>query len=669
MRELGIDIETYSETDIKCGVHKYAEDKNFEITLFAYSIDKGKPKLIDLACKEKIPNEILIALSNPNIIKTAYNAAFEITCLSKFLGYQLDPKQWSCTQALAAQAGLPFGLDNVAKVLQTIEQKDKNGKELIKYFTMPCKPTKANGERTRNFPGHAFDRWLEFREYCCQDVATEQDIRAQLEWFNISSFEKDVWSLDQKINNAGVKIDLQLVKNAIEMEAIVADKLINEMINLTGISNPKSNTQVKKLIQEMTGEEVTSLNKAAMPEVFKMFGDDKKIVHVLKIREKLSRTSIRKFTAMLKSVCSDDCIRGLFMYYGANRTGRFAGRNVQLQNLKRNDLKDLEFARSLVKKNDLSTLELSYDDVGHVLSNLIRTAFIPSEGNDLVVSDLAAIEARVVAWLADEMWRLSVFATHGKIYEASAVMMFKVELDSISYKDKDGETIKGPNYFLRNKGKISELALGYQGGPNALERMEIAVGTPFEKRMDLDERKKLVKQWRQANKKIVKFWYDTQDAAIEAIVNGHASLPHGLDFSMRNKCLIIRLPSGRELVYRDAKYEKMLFKKDDGGSEWRDAITYYGMDQITGRWIKLTTYGGKLVENIVQAVARDVLVDAMLRTDKAGHKIIMHVHDEIVVDSKTDITKELNDILSAPINWAKGLPLGAETFKAKFYQK
>jgi DNA polymerase bacteriophage-type len=644
MLELGIDIETYSETDIKCGVHKYAEDKNFEITLFAYSVDKQKPKLIDLACKEKIPNEIIIALSNPNVLKTAYNAAFEITCLSKFIGFQLDPNQWSCTQALAAQAGLPFGLDNVAKVLSTVQQKDKNGKELIKFFTMPCKPTKTNGERTRNYPGHDFDKWMEFREYCCQDVATEQNIREQLKWFKISDFEKDIWALDQKINNTGVEIDLELVQNAIKIEAIVSDKLINEMIKMTGINNPKSNAQIKKLIQEMTGSEISSLNKENMPEVFKAFKDNKDVVHVLKIREKLSRTSIRKFTAMANSVCLDNKIRGLFMYYGANRTGRWAGRNVQLQNLKRNDLDDLDFARRLVKENNLDALELSYDDVGRVLSNLIRTAFI---GDELIVSDFSAIEARVVAWLADEKWRLEVFSTHGKIYEASASQMFKIPLDAVTKP-------------IRTKGKISELALGYQGGPNALMRMEIAVGTPVADRMPEAELPKLVKQWRNANKKIVKFWYDMQDAVVEAITNGHATMQYGLDFSMREKCLIIKLPSGRELVYRNARFEPIAGK---------DTITYFGMDQITSRWVKLVTYGGKLVENIVQAVARDVLADAMVRVDKAGYNITMHVHDEIVINSKKDVTKEINNILSSPISWAKGLPLGAETFKAKYYQK
>ena len=674
MIELAIDIETYSETDIKSGVHKYCEDPNFTITLFAYCVDKGEVNIIDLANGEKLPSWILLALRDPKIVKTAYNAAFEITCLSKYIGVEHDPKQWSCTQALAAQAGLPFGLDNVATVLRSVQQKDSKGKELIKYFTMPCKPTKVNGMRSRNLPQHAFDKWLDFKDYCCQDVRTEQSIREKISWFTTSHFEMPVWNLDQKINNIGVRIDLQLVKNAVKMEEIVTAELKAEMTKLTGILNPKSNKQVKDHIAEITGEEIESLNKAAMPEVYKKFhGTD--IVHVLNLRDKLNYSSVKKYTAMINSVCKDDRIRGLFMYYGANRTGRFAGRNVQLQNLTRNTINDLDFARRLVKENKLDVLKLTYDDVGMVLSNLIRTAFIPSKGNKLGVSDLSAIEARIVAWLAKEQWRLDVFATHGKIYEASASQMFKIPMDQVTKE-------------VRTKGKISELALGYQGAAGALERMGavkmgvcdevIAKGKMtfaesgyadwevYKQFLITTELNRITKLWRKANPKIVKLWYDVQDAAIEALSSTTKVKCASCMFEKRNGNLIITLPSGRELVYIGAR---LSYK-----AEHQVNITYYGMNQTTKVWGIQDTYGGKLVENITQAIARDVLVDAMLRIDKAGYDIIMHVHDEVVVDIPVDIPdeliiKKLDEFMSAPIDWAPGLPLGAESFVCNYYQK
>lgn len=639
MRELGIDIETYSETDIKAGVHKYCEDPKFDVTLLGYSIDNEEPVVLDLLSGDKIPPFIYEAILSSQVLKTAYNAAFEIACLSKYFGLPLDPKQWSCTQALAAQAGLPFGLDNVAKALGSGQQKDAKGKELIKYFTMPCKPSKANGMRTRNYPQHDFFRWLDFKYYCGQDVRTEQDIRRNvLSWFEVSAFEKPVWFLDQKINNVGVCVDKKLIVNAIAMEAVVADELTEEMIKLTGIKNPKSAKQVKDYIMSSTGLEITSLNKASMPDVMKQV-DNKETEHVLKIREQLSRSSIKKFTAMEGSAGAGDRIRGLFMYYGANRTGRFAGRNVQVHNLKRNDLKDLDFARQLVRAGKLDVLKLTYGDVGLVLSNLIRTAFIPSPGNRLGISDLSAIEARIVAWLADETWRLEVFKTHGKIYEASASQMFKIPMDQVTKE-------------IRFKGKISELALGYQGAAGALERMgALTMG------LKLEELPGLVKLWRKANPKIVRLWYALQEAAVECIVdNAMIQLPHGIRFSMRNRNMIITLPSGRDLVYLNAKYVA-------------GRILYMGMDQTTKQWCMQDTYGGKLLENVTQAIARDVLVVGMQRIDAAGHEIVMHVHDEVVVDTPDDVADELTQLMSAPISWAAGLPLGAESFMADYYQK
>ena len=631
--ELAIDIETYSENDIKWGVHKYAECPKFEILLFAYSINAGPVQIIDLAMGETIPGEIYNLLTDETCTKTAYNAAFEITCLQAYLKIQLDPSQWSCTQALAAQAGWPFGLGNVAKAMGNAVQKDSKGKELIKYFTMPCTPSRSNNMRTRNRPIDDFDKWANFKNYCIQDVETELGIRAQLSWFIVPDFEQEVWALDQTINNRGVKVDLELVRNAVAMDKIVADKLVEEMFELTQISNPKSNAQVKKFIMDSTGEDVKSLNKGAMAEVNSMFKDTE-IEHVLKIREKLSRTSIKKFTAILNSACNDGSVKGLFQYYGANRTGRWAGRNVQLQNLKRNDLKELDLARQLVKENNLEVLELLFDDVGYVLSNLIRTAFVASPGNSLIVSDLSAIEARIIAWLAGEKWRLDVFATHGKIYEASASVMFKIPLNEITKE-------------LRQKGKIAELALGYQGAVGALERMGgAAMG------LSSDEMTRLVKQWRNGNKKIVDLWTTVNDCAIEAIMYGSSKMDK-LNFSFKNKNLIIELPSGRNLVYISATYNGK-------------AITYKGMDQTTKQWSTQDTYGGKLVENIVQAIARDVLTEALKRLK--NYNIVMHVHDEIVIDGKVD-EKLMTDAMRSPMPWAPDLHLGAETFTAQYYQK
>ena len=638
MQTLAIDIETYSETSITFGVNKYAEDPAFEILIIAYKFDNENVKIIDLALGEEMPSEFINALSDKNILKTAYNAAFEITCFNKHFCTNFDFSQWSCTMVLAAQAGLPFGLDAVSKALDTNVKKDSKGKDLIKYFSIPCKPTAGNGMRTRNMPADNFSDWLDYKAYCTQDVITEQSVRDCLAWFKVAEFEQNIWALDQKINNAGVRIDITLVKNAIAMDAIISSKLNAKMAELTDIINPKSNAQVKKFIESKTGVVIASLNKSAMPEVLKDFKDNSGILDILQIRERLSRTSIKKFAAMDNSVGNDGKIRGLFQYYGASRTGRWAGRNVQLQNLKRNNLSDLDFARTLVLENNLQALELCYDDVGDVLSNLIRTAFIPDPGNLLIVSDFSAIEARIIAWFSGEKWRLEVFATHGKIYEASAAMMFKIPIEEVTKE-------------LRMKGKIAELALGYQGALGALQRMggeSMGLSEP--------EMTAIVQKWRFANKRIVQFWYDVQECFIECITNGHSSMKY-LSFKKINTNITVRLPSGRELVYVGVKF--------DFGSK----ITYRGMNQLTKQWDIQDTYGGKLVENIVQATARDVLAQALVNVDKAGHNIIMHVHDEIVVDSAQDVSAEITSILSQNIDWAPGLILKAETFTAKYYQK
>lgn len=647
MIELGIDIETYSETDIKLGARKYAEDPKFELLLFAYQFT-GKPKkIIDLTAGERIPTEVLSALWSPDVVKTAYNAAFEIACLNQYFGRMLGSKnipldysQWSCTQAWAAQAGLPFGLDNVAKVLGTDAQKDAKGKALIKYFCVPCKPSKVNKQRTRNLPQHDFDKWLEFKDYCLQDVATEQDIRTRIAWFIFSAFERRLWVVDQKINDRGVMADMQLVSNAVKFDDIVSAEVAAQIKKLTGIENPNSDAQIKKYVLEQTGIKIASLAKDVIEDVYKQFKGTP-IEPILKLREQLSRTSIKKFVAVLNSACLDKRVRDMFLYYGANRTGRWAGRNVQLHNLKRNNLKELALVREIVRQGNLSVLKLMYDDVGLVLSNLIRTVFISPEGKDLVVTDFSAIEARVVAWFANEVWRLNVFNTHGKIYEASASMMFNIPLESVT---KD----------LRQKGKIAELALGYGGAVGAMERMGgSSMGLSEEDML------KIVVQWRRANKQIVAFWKFVEQSCVAAI-QGEIVSGRFLKFYKKNGNLIIQLPNGRNLVYIAAKY--------DGRN-----ISYMGVDQETKQWGKLYTYGGKLVENIVQATARDILSEALVKIDSMGFDIVMHVHDEIVVEELEHKTKEtaevLTKVLSTPIAWAPGLPLGAETFTAKFYQK
>lgn len=685
MIELGIDIETYSETPITAGVHKYAADPSFDILLFAYSFNGEPEKIIDLALGQKIPPEVLDHLTSMFIKKTAHNAAFEFTCLSIYLkkhyGITLSLSQWSCTMVWAGQTGLPFALDMVAKVLHTEAQKDKIGKELIKYFTMPCMPTKKNGMQTRNLPGRpkidnftplyakkenaikAFDayydlllmKWGQFKKYCKNDVVTEQAIRKRVQWFAISDFEKPIWKLDQKINNRGIAVDLKLINNAIKINAIVSAELTEELTSLSSIVNPKSIPQVKKFLEDsLPGLEISSLNKDSIADLKKQIQNKGNVEQVdlcfkvLSIREQLTRTSIKKYFTMLEAVGADGRIRGLFFYYGANRTGRWAGRGVQFHNLAKGtlDKKSLALARQLVLNGNLKMLKLCFDDISAVISNLIRPAFVPSNGNDLIVSDLSAIEARITAWLAGEQWRLDLFKAGGKIYEASASLMFNIALELIT---KDS--------MYRQKGKMAELALGYQGGPDAITRIELSNKTPIKDRIPEDEKPALVKLWRRSNPKIVRLWYLLQDTAIAAIKQGQASFKYGISFYMNGKNMIIKLPSGRELVYLDTSYDI------DGG------ISYWGMDQVKKIWCKQYTYGGKLLENIVQAIARDVLTSAMVNIDKAGHDIVLHVHDEIGVEGKAAIKDEINEMMAAPIAWAPGLPLGAETFVAKFYQK
>jgi len=646
MAILSIDIETYSGVDLtKSGVYAYTEAPDFEILLFGYAFDDGPVEIVDLASGEGLPAEVFEALTDPTTIKTAFNANFERTCLAKHFNKPMPPEQWRCTQAHALTLGLPIRLEDVAKALKLKHQKDNAGKALIRYFSIPCKPTKANGRRTRNLPEHASEKWEQFKAYCRQDVEVERAIRERLLQYPMQ--EQKLWELDQRINDTGVRIDPVLVKNAIACDTIYQEKLLAEATRLTGLDNPNSVSQLKKWLKEAVDLEVESLNKESVPELLKQTKSNT-VKRVLELRQELAKTSVKKYQAMERAKCRDDRIRGLLQFYGANRTGRWAGRLVQVQNLPQNKLKDLDLARNLLLTGQYDALELLFDSVPVVLSQLIRTAFIPSPGCRFVVADFSAIEARVIAWLAGEKWRMDVFNSHGKIYEASAAQMFKVPVESIT---KDNP--------LRQKGKIAELALGYQGSKGAL----ITMGA-LNMGLTEEELPGLVTTWRQANPAIVQYWSDVESAALEAVRGKTTTgLPRGLAFSYESGILFIRLPSGRRLAYVKPKIEvEERFNKK--------GLTYEGYEQ--GKWSRLKTYGGKLVENIIQATARDCLAEAMLLLDAAGYRIVMHVHDEVVMEVPNNDPHALEDaceIMGQPIEWAPGLPLRADGFECNYYRK
>jgi DNA polymerase len=546
----------------------------------------------------------------------------------------------------AAMLSLPLSLDAASKALQLENGKMSEGKALIRYFCVPCKPTKANEQRARNYPHHAPDKWQRFKEYCAQDVVTERTIGNKISFFQVPEMEKRLYKLDQEINDRGVLIDPELVKNAIRIDIEHRERLTKEAVTLTGLDNPNSIAQLKTWISKEMDEEVESLNKKDIPAILAKT-DNTIVQKVLELRQEMSKTSVKKYAAMYNAAGKDNRIRGLFQMCGANRTWRWASRLVQVQNLPRNEMKDLELARTIVKSGDLECLELMYNSVSDVLKQLIRTAFIASEGRRLLPADFSAIEARVIAWLAGEKWRLDVFNTHGKIYEASAAQMLKVPLESIT---------KGSD--LRQKGKVAELALGYQGGVNALIKMGA-----LEMGLKEDELPALVNMWRQANPMIVKFWNTCQQAAHEAVeFRTIVSIQHGIKFFMEKGILFIQLPSGRRLSYLKPKLKQ---------GKYGPVLTYEGMDQTTKKWGVQETYGGKLVENIVQATARDVLADAMLRLNDKMYIIVMHVHDEAVMDmaNSRGSIDEVNEIMGQPIAWAKGLPLKAESYETMFYKK
>lgn len=646
MAILSIDIETYSGVDLtKSGVYAYTEAPDFEILLFGYAFDDGPVEIVDLASGEGLPAEVFEALTDPTTIKTAFNANFERTCLAKHFNKPMPPEQWRCTQAHALTLGLPIRLEDVAKALKLKHQKDNAGKALIRYFSIPCKPTKANGRRTRNLPEHASEKWEQFKAYCRQDVEVERAIRERLLQYPMQ--EQKLWELDQRINDTGVRIDPVLVKNAIACDTIYQEKLLAEATRLTGLDNPNSVSQLKKWLKEAVDLEVESLNKESVPELLKQTKSNT-VKRVLELRQELAKTSVKKYQAMERAKCRDDRIRGLLQFYGANRTGRWAGRLVQVQNLPQNKLKDLGLARNLLLARQYDTLELLFDSVPVVLSQLIRTAFIPADGYRFIVADFSAIEARVIAWLAGEKWRMDVFNGDGKIYEASAAQMFKVPVESIT---KDNP--------LRQKGKIAELALGYQGSKGAL----ITMGA-LNMGLTEEELPGLVTTWRQTNPAIVQYWSNVEEAAMKAVRDKTSTeLPHGLTFSYESGMLFIRLPSGRRLAYVRPRIEvEERFNKM--------GLTYEGYEQ--GKWNRLRTYGGKLVENIVQATARDCLAEAMLLLDAAGYRIVMHVHDEVVMEVPNNDPHALEDaceIMGQPIDWAPGLPLRADGFECNYYRK
>lgn len=646
MKTLAIDIETYSSVSLqKCGVYAYAESLDFEILLFGYAFDEEPVNVIDLTIDE-LPKDIEEAIYDPNILKTAFNASFERTCLSAYFGRQTPPEQWSCTAVMARELGLPSSLEAVGAVLglPADKQKSSTGKALIRYFSIPCKPTKVNGQRTRNLPEHDMARWNLYKEYNGQDVIAERAIRKKLSRFNMTDTEQALWVHDQHINDRGVRIDRVFAKQAVEIDKVIKDRLFREAKKITGLENPKSTSQLKEWIENKAGIEVESLNKKNIQAV----RDDAAMAivdKVLDIRAGLSKTSTEKYNAMLRTVGTDGRIRGLTQFYGASRTGRWAGRLVQMQNLPQNKMpdRDLDIARQLVRSGDIGTLEMCFDDVSGTLSQLIRTAFIPKLGCRFIVADFSAIEARVLAWLANESWRMEVFNTHGKIYESSAEQMFHLPPGSV----KKGNP-------MRQKGKIAELALGYGGSVGALKSMGA-----LDMGIEESELKPLVNSWRAANPAITKLWWDTDAAARRTIQTQEPTiLPHGMGFYKKGPLLKLVLPNGRELSYVKPAII-------DGN------ITYEGTLQTSGAWGRIESYGPKLVENMVQATARDCLAMAIDRLEKAGFPVVFHVHDEVICEVPIGVSsaKELGAIMSETIDWAKELPLRADAYECEYYRK
>ena len=641
---LSMDIECFSDVDlIKCGVYAYADSPAFEILLFAYSFDGGETQIIDLAQGERLPAEVEEAIFDVSVTKTAYNANFERTCLSKHFGRYIPPESWHCSAVQAAMLALPRSLEDVGRVLGLDEQKMKEGKELIRYFCVPCKPTKANGGRTRNLPCHAPEKWELFKTYCKRDVDVEKSIRRKLHNFPIPESEMELYRLDQRINDRGVLVDMKLVRNAVSCERLHKEVVTKRAYELTGLENPNSVVQLKGWLGDM-GMEAESLSKKAVAEM--IAETDGEVEELLRLRLMLAKTSVKKYEAIERSACSDGRVHGMLMFYGANRSGRWSGKNVQLHNLPKNYLPDLELARDLVKQGRFEDIELLYDSTPNVLSELIRTAFIPKPGCRFVVADFSAIEARVLAWLSGEQWRLDVFTSHGKIYEASASSMFHVPMEEI--------TKTSP---LRQKGKLAELGLGFGGAAGAL----ISMGA-LDMGLTEEELPPLVAAWRKANPHITQFWWDVDAAAIKAVREKQKTKVGKIIFEYKSGILFITLPSGRKLSYVKPRMAVNKFG--------RDGLTYEGISE-NKKWSRIETYGPKLVENIVQGTARDLLAEAMLRVEEKGYPIVMHCHDEIIaeVPEGTGSVDEMCEIMAVQPEWAEGLPLRADGYQCSFYQK
>lgn len=662
MIHLSIDLETYSDVNLKkADLYRYVQSPAFEILLFAYSFDGAPTQVIDMAQGEEIPMEVIHALTDPQCLKHAYNAAFEWYCLGKYMGAQLPPAQWRDTMLHGLYAGYTAGLDATGRALGIPEDKQKltTGKALIRYFCVPCKPTKANGGRTRNYPHHDPEKWELFKTYNGQDVVAEMEIERRLSVFPVPDFVQKQWETDLLINARGVAVDMDFCEGALELGETIRAQLTDEAVQLSGLQNPNSVKQLARWLSAETGDDITSLRKETIKELLGRDNADH-VQRMLEIRQELGKTSTKKYDAIEAAVCDDGRVRGLLQFYGANRTGRWAGRLVQVQNLPRTYTEPLEFARELVKGRKLDALRTVYGSPNDTLSQLIRTAFVAAPGNVLIDADFSAIEARVISWLADEEWRLEVFRTHGKIYEASASQMFGVPLERI----KKGN----PEYSLRQRGKVAELALGYQGGVPAMRQMDtgkLLADLPDE------EIKDIVDKWRNTNPKIRNLWYSFNDAAIRVIQNGGSlrvrccTFARECDCIRGTTCMTISLPSGRKLYYVEPAV---------GENRWGGpSITYMGVND-KNKWGRIETYGGKLVENVVQAIARDCLAQAIEHLEAAGLPVVFHIHDEVVIDTAAFDTNDamldkVVKIMSTPIPWAEGLPLGADGWVGAFFKK
>lgn len=648
MKKLSCDIETFSDVDlIRCGVYKYADSPNFEMLLFAYAVDDGDVHIIDIAGGEELPEEIIQAIKSDTVVKTAYNAQFERVCLSRYLklpeGEYLNPQSWYCTAVQAAELALPLSLADVGSVLGLERQKMTEGKELIKYFCVPCKPTKSNGNRTRNRPCHDINKWETFKKYCMRDVDVERQIADKLKMYPISDEEHRLYVLDQIINDRGVLVDSELAEQAVKLNSIQTAVAVEQAYKITGLENPNSVTQLKQWLKEK-GVEIESLSKKSVKSLADETDGD--VSEMLKLRLLMAKTSVKKYEAVIRSVCSDNRVHGMMRFCGANRTGRWSGNILQPQNLPQNHLPDLTLARDIVKDGDFEMLDMMFGNVPNVLSELIRTVLIPKPNHRFIVADFSAIEARVLAWIAGEQWRIDTFKNGGDIYCASASKMFKVPVEK-----------HGVNGELRQKGKISELACGYGGSVGALKNMGAV-----EMGVQENELQGLINDWRNANPHIVRFWYEVGNAAMKAIKE-KTTVPLGkLVFAYERGILFIRLPSGRRLSYIKPRIGTNRF----GG----DSITYMGINSAK-KWDRLETFGGKLTENIVQGTARDLLANALINAANAGYDTVFHVHDEIIceVPNGYGSVDELCKLMCIKPEWADGLPLNADGFECEYYKK